>query len=563
MPPVLSDDIFLLIGQRLQSLDCRKTLSNLSLSCKTNYQLLTPLVYRHVILTDHSLPKLFTRIIDIPNGEKHAFMQPIKEEVNEEDDIPLSSLTPTRRLRVQLRMVFKMTVDTNNEQFPYEILTTIAKCLMFYFDDMLFPRVSRLVFTAKHGTSRRIGLLSSDKDPYHLLRNFLPVACQPKYICCSFNPSTPACLNGILAPAFTMDADHEETVNIHQARVISVPPKLTNCRISFGQVGCPRGKDCTLQGHPVGCEKAEMKYRLTQILVGSSLPTHINSAIPLENSSPGAAAHRSDQNVTIVERTDHNGLTYHQVYKEMIENAKKTNDTTLPFPPDIMQFLHSVAVNGGVMTGFGPNGPVVTPIGGFGNNGGDGNSNVGGSVMNNNNNNGNTNASSTSNGNAHANTASHTSTPNAPASNHQYPTFIPGGAGLSFGLPNFTSTLNGINNNANNVYTGTNSSANTASSHQNMANGNPAISVNMSSMFNARTSLPDNSSGPANGTGTAPNSAGGNSGHQSQPAVPDISFASGPTEMTPQDPAKIPSDANIRFVVGEAAERCEACGEPI
>ncbi|WVQ62928.1 uncharacterized protein L199_001077 [Kwoniella botswanensis] len=569
MPPKLSDDIVLLIGQQLQSLNYHRTLSNLSLSCKSNHQLLTPLVYRHVILTDHSLPKLFTRIIDIPNGEKHAFMQPIKEEDDEEDGTPSSSLTPTRRLRVQLGMVFKMTVDTNDEQFPYEILTTIAKCLVFYFDDMLFPRTSRLVFTARHGTSGRIGLLSSDKDPYHLLRNFLPVACRPKYICCSFNSTTPACLNDDLVPYFTIMDEDGEVVNIHQARALCIPPRLFKSRISYSKAECPRGEDCTLQGHPEGCEKAEMRYRLTEILVGSAILTHTASTNSLEDSSTGAEDRRSDQNVTIVERTDQLGFRYHQMYKEMIEDVKKSTNTNSPFSPAIMQFLHSVAVNGGVMTGFGPNGPVVTPIGGFTNNGGNGNSNVGGSVNNNsgNNNNGNTTASSTSNGNTHANTASHSSTPNALASTHQNPSFIPGGAGLSLGLPNFTSMLNGNNNNGNNANTsndnGTYSGVNTAGSQQNMANGNPAIPVNMSSMFNAFTSLPSNSSGPANGTGTASNSAGGNTGHRSQPGVPNISFAPVPTEMTPQDSAKLPSKANIRFMVGEAAERqpvCEACG---
>ncbi|OCF58251.1 hypothetical protein L486_04281 [Kwoniella mangroviensis CBS 10435] len=469
-------------------------------------------------------------------------MQPINEEDDEEDDIPLSSLTPTRRLRVQLGMVFKMTVDTNNEQFPYEILTTIAKCLLFYFDDLLFPRISKLVFTAKHGTMGRIGSLST-------------------------------CLNDVLVPYFTVMDEDGEVVNIHEARAFCIPPKLSKSRISYGKAECPRGEDCTLQSHPEGCEKAEMRYRLTEILVGSAILTHTTSTIPLEDSSNGDDSRRSDQNVIIVERTDQTGLTYHQMYEEMIEDVKKSTNTNSPFSPGIMQFLHSVAVNGGVMTGFGPNGPVVTPIGGFMNNGGNGNSNVDGSVYNNNgnnNNNGYTTASSTSNGNTPANTASHSSTPDAPASIHQNPSFIPGGAGLSFGLPNFTSMLNGSNNNANNANTsndnGTNSGVNTAGSHQNMANGNSAIPVNMSSMFNAFTSLPLNSSGPANGTGTASNSAGGNTGHRSQPGIPNISFAPVPTEITPQDSAKTPSKANIRFVIREAAERqpvCEACGELI
>ncbi|WVW79806.1 hypothetical protein I302_101776 [Kwoniella bestiolae CBS 10118] len=264
--PILTDDVILLIAQNLQSLNYHKTLSSLSQSSRNNYQLLTPLLYRHIILTDHSLPHLFSRITDIPQEEKHLFFQPIKEE--EEDNILPSSLNPTRRLRVQLNLIFKLTIDTNFEDFDYDTLTTISKCLSYYFADLLFPNISRLVFTAKHGTSRRIGLLSSDRDTHHLLRNFLPVACQPKYICCAFNADTPACTRDLLLPLFTLNSAHQETINIHDARIVRMPPRLDGGRIRFGKVECPvsaNNGNCPLPDHPKGCEKREMLIRLEEL----------------------------------------------------------------------------------------------------------------------------------------------------------------------------------------------------------------------------------------------------------------------------------------------------------
>ncbi|WWC87463.1 uncharacterized protein L201_002352 [Kwoniella dendrophila CBS 6074] len=348
MPSELAEDVILLIAQKLQSLNYHKTLSNLSVTSKNTYQLTNHLVYRHVILTDHSLPLLFGRITSIPQEDRHIFFESVDEEA--EDDILKEDVHPVTRLRVQLGQIYKLTIDTDYEDCDYESLSSIAKCLDFFMGEILLPRVSRLVFTSKHGTAHRVGLLSNDQLPY-LLRTFLPLACQPKFICCSFSPETPACPGDFLTPTFTLNRDghSKEIVNIHQARRILPPRFTTSTRISFGEVSCLFGDDvCRSPNHPKSCIEVEKAIRIEEL--ASTIASDIGRDLKIQSTTTSKTDLKEINNtLTIIERTiDDESSSYCQLMEE-----SQNRPDSLSIPPNLMHMLNQLPVPTGPIMSFG------------------------------------------------------------------------------------------------------------------------------------------------------------------------------------------------------------------
>ncbi|WWC60029.1 uncharacterized protein I303_102592 [Kwoniella dejecticola CBS 10117] len=352
----LTGDIFLLIGQQLLAQKDHKSLSNLSLTSKDNYQLLTPLVYRHIILTDHSLPTLFSRITEISHDDRQIMFEKIQD--GEEDNLLSKGLHPIKRLKVHLQYAHKIIIDTNKNNVDFEKLSAIAKVLDTYLDDLMFPNVSRLIFTAKHGTTRRVGLFASDHDTYEL-PTFLPMACNPKYICCSFDKTTPACDHDTLIPHFAL-TKVVEVVNIHQAKHLVAPVSPVSSRVSFSGDTCSQGDDCPRRDdpdHPKVCIRAHRSSRM-HILLDSIEPLpHTSCGHPHDRPSP----HQLTTCLTIIERTgksDPTILSYENVALRLTDE----DDAVMPVAIQSAQQLLQIFNN--FMPGLAVPGPAyVPPIG--------------------------------------------------------------------------------------------------------------------------------------------------------------------------------------------------------
>ncbi|WVW79807.1 hypothetical protein I302_101777 [Kwoniella bestiolae CBS 10118] len=247
---------------------------------------------------------------------------------------------------------------------------------------------------------------------------------------------------------------------------------------------------------------------------------------------------------------------------------------------NLLSFFQSVAQNGAVGMGFGPNGTTLFPVGGFGPNnapGGNGNTSATGSASANANNGANGidintgSAAATNVGNANtAHTGGNVNGLSGGSYSQNMP-FMPGGLGLNFGTPNIGS----IFNNNNSATTTTNiggSSTNPGGS----ANTGRTSSTSFTSFFQSITTAGTNGNG--NGNSTTSNGTAGNPqssdapspaahAHNTQPH--DHGPAQGPSNhanfdhTTTRDEPASRAHFDVHFVYGDTADRepvCEACG---
>ncbi|WWC69033.1 uncharacterized protein I206_102969 [Kwoniella pini CBS 10737] len=358
MSPQLSEDIFLLIGQQLQSANHHCSLSNLSLTSKDNYRLLTPLTYRHVIMTDHSLPALLFRIINISSDEKRFLFEKIKDQ--EKDDLLSTNLQPIKRLKIQLQYIHKLTIDTNFEKMDFESLSALAKALGMYLGELLFPSVSRLIITSRHGTNRRIGLLADDREDY-VLRTFLPLACRPTYVCCTFDKDTPTCGYDTLVPQFSLTDSSREIVNIHQARRIVMPFGHTTSRVSFGEVTCTKGDTCPDKNtphHPKRCIERIKTTRMNILLEDiTALPLDFSDASMSDN---GNTNNPSEPPLTIIEynRCAHSDqLSYQELMVRLDKQLSELLPSQMQLADQMYQMFTHYALSQGPI-------PLPQPVNG-------------------------------------------------------------------------------------------------------------------------------------------------------------------------------------------------------
>ncbi|OCF40542.1 hypothetical protein I317_05633 [Kwoniella heveanensis CBS 569] len=300
MPP----DLLVIVGLLLASKGHKKTLFNLSLTSRDNFRLLTPILYRHLNLTDRSAPKLFRHFLTFHKDVRFLFFASIGEGV----DIADSGCHPIIRLRKYLTFVHKITVDTPyDEPKIFNVLAGWAKGLRELCQDTVFPNVKRMVLTARSGTKKHLRMVGMD-DRRHCLLTFLPLACDPQHIC--FTPAPPVPIPrrnmpelfgaGPAAFAITFDdgvipqwayqwKTQHEVVNLHQVASIMYPNRAnTKCRVSFSPPACCLGDaKCEETEHPARCKQTDMEVKMSK-LVGTSLPTRPDSTlITLEDMSPG------------------------------------------------------------------------------------------------------------------------------------------------------------------------------------------------------------------------------------------------------------------------------------
>ncbi|OCF34093.1 hypothetical protein I316_04040 [Kwoniella heveanensis BCC8398] len=263
MPP----DLLVIVGQLLASKGHKKTLFNLSLTSRDNFRLLTPILYRHLNLTDRSAPKLFRHFLTFHKDVRFLFFASIDEGV----DIANSGCHPIIRLRKYLTFVHKITVDTPyDEPKVFNVLAGWAKGLRELCQDTVFPNVKRMVLTARSGTKKHLRMVGMD-DRRHCLLTFLPLACDPQHIC--FTPAPPVPIPRRNMPELFGAGPAAFAITFDDG-VIPQWARRTNGRHST--------KSSTSIKSPT-----DMEVKMSK-LVGTSLRTRPDSTlITLEDMSPG------------------------------------------------------------------------------------------------------------------------------------------------------------------------------------------------------------------------------------------------------------------------------------
>ncbi|WVQ94669.1 hypothetical protein IAU59_001749 [Kwoniella sp. CBS 9459] len=279
----IQPDLLTIIAQILAVQGHKQTLLNLSLTSKDNFRLLAPILYRHLVLTDKSAPKLFRYFLTFHSDVRFLFFASIDEDV----DIASPGCHPIIRLRRYLTFVFKITVDTSyTEPKVFNVMAAWAKGLRELCQDLVFPNAKRLVLTAKSPADKNLRLIGVD-DRHHELATFLPLACDPQYICYTPPPPLPKprrMMGGIFegGPATYMvmfddgilpvwsywAGEPHEVVNIHQASSVMYPNRdLTKCKVSFAPPECCVGDvKCEEPEHPTRCQASDLEAKMSKLL---------------------------------------------------------------------------------------------------------------------------------------------------------------------------------------------------------------------------------------------------------------------------------------------------------
>ncbi|WVF66944.1 hypothetical protein IAT40_001687 [Kwoniella sp. CBS 6097] len=325
---IIPSDLIAIVAQHLAATGYKRSLLDLSLASKDNFRLIALVLYRHLILTDKTAPKLFRYFLTFHKDVRFLFFASIDEDV----DIASSSCHPIIRLRRYMTFVHKITVDTAYEEPKvFNVLAGWAKGLRDICQDRVFPNAQRLVLTARSGTQKHLRMVGMD-DRNHGLATFLPLACEPQYICYTPPPPLPRPRRiipgfGDGAAAYTVVFDdgiapvwayqwkrQQEIVNLHQAASIMYPNRAnTRCRVSFAAPGCFFGDaKCEDSHHPTHCKKSDMEIKMSK-LVGTSFRTRPEkTVITLEDMTKGQ--------MTIVDR-DGQASSFKNKLDEIIDST--------------------------------------------------------------------------------------------------------------------------------------------------------------------------------------------------------------------------------------------------